>query len=237
MDSLSERTKKILASIFLIFAVMLILILLVYAAAMLFYPGGNFVNDNDDVWGYSLIYNGLCDMRELTSINGQPNVISSTLLKTGTIGICVAMTLFFGTFWVFFQQKISLKIIALIASLLGIAFGPLNIAIIYVHSTFEVHMIFDILAPLSLNLAILFYTIIMFIDVQLPKINRISFLILSIVAISYSVLVGISSGVIGGEFEKIVHRLGANLLYIITVTIFLIQAFSIYRDLKKTKTS
>ena len=232
MESFIQKKSKLLQAIFISYIVMIIIIILIYAAAMLFYPGGNFVNDNDDVWGYNLIYNGMCDMRELTSVNGQPNVISSTLLKIGTIGICVAMFFFFGTLWIFFQDKLSTKIMSWIASILGTAFGPLNVAIIFEHSTYQVHMLFNIFAPLSLNIAIIMYTIVYFLYRRLPKANQYSFLILSIFSVSYSVIVGVSSSV-GGLFEKIVHRLGANILYIVTMAVFLIQAFSIYFHLKK----
>ena len=237
MQSFIRRKSKFLEAIFISYIIMIFVIVLIYAAAMLFYPGGNYVNDNDDVWGYSLIYNGLCDMRELISINGQPNVISSTLLKIGTIGISIAMFLFFGTLWLFFQNKTSTKYMSWIASLFGIAFGPLNLCIIFVHSTQEIHMVFAILAPLSLNIAILLYTIIYLINRQLPKINRNSFIVLFIFSISYAVIAGISSFIIGGLFEKIVHRLGINLLNIVTVVVFIIQAFGIYFHLKNIQSS
>jgi hypothetical protein len=234
MEKLSQRKRKFLEFVFLSYIAMIIAVALIYIVAMLLYPGGNFVND-DDSFGYSLIYNGLCDMRELTAVNGESNPYSSLLLKIGTIGICLAMFLFFGTLWIFFQDKLSTKIMSWIASILGIAFGPLNLCIIFLHSTFEIHMVFDILAPLTLNIAVILYTIIYFLNPKLPKINQYSFLALSIFAVSYSILVGISSGVIGGDFEKIVHRLGSNVLHFLTITIFLIQAFAIYFHLKKSR--
>jgi hypothetical protein len=143
------------------------------------------------------------------------------------------MFIFFGTLWIFFQDKLSKKILSWIASILGIAFGPLNLCIIFLHSTFEIHMIFNILAPLSLNLAVILYTILYFLDPKIPKINRYSFLVLSIFAVSYSVLVGVSSGIIGGKFEMIVHRLGANILYFVTISVFIIQSFGFYFYLQK----
>jgi hypothetical protein len=234
MESMSERKRKFLQAIFLSYIIMIAIVVLIYVAAMILYPGGNFVND-DDSWGYSFIYNGLCDMRELTAVNGEPNPYSSVLLKIGTIGICLAMFLFFGTLWIFFQDKLSSKIMSWFASILGIAFGLLNLCIIFLHSTFKIHMVFDILAPLTLNIAVVLYTIIYFLNHKLPKINQYSFLALSIFAVSYSILVGISSGVIGGDFEKIVHRLGSNVLHFLTITIFLIQAFAIYFHLKKSR--
>jgi len=96
-------------------------------------------------------------------------------------------------------------------------------------------MMFAILAPLSLNIAILLYTMIYFINRRLPKINRNSFIVLFIFSISYAIIAGISSFIIGGLFEKVVHRLGINVLNIVMIVVFIIQAFGIYFHLKNMR--
>ncbi|MBN2156990.1 MAG: hypothetical protein JW776_13180 [Candidatus Lokiarchaeota archaeon] len=231
MQFVKGNRITILKSIFIGFSIIIFSIVVLFLIAMLYYPGGNFVNDEVSN-GYSLLYNGMCDMRDGIAINGEPNLISCILLKIATMGICIAMTFFFGTLWIFFQNKTSMKYLSWIASMFGIFFGPLNIMIIFSHSTFELHMLFNILATLSLNIAVVLYTILYFINPQLPNLNRFSFLALSICAVSYCILVGIIAG-IGGVFNMITHRLGSNLLYAITMIVFMIQGVSIIFYLKQ----
>jgi len=83
MTRVVDEKRNIFRISFLLFTIAMIVFLLLLILAMIFYPGGNFAGL--DIEYYSLVYNGICDMRELTSINGEPNIVSSTLLKIGII--------------------------------------------------------------------------------------------------------------------------------------------------------
>jgi hypothetical protein len=230
MTRVIEQRKVLFRFIFLTFTIAIVISSLLIILAMIFYPGGNFAGIEID--GYSLVYNGLCDMRELIAINGEPNLLTSVLLKIGIIFYSVATVLFFVTLCFFFQKRKITKSLSIIGSFFGIVQGPLFVLIIYLHSSFDIHMTIVIIAPLFQYLAVILYTIVYFIDRGLPKINLYSFLILAISSITLSIFVGIGSG-IGGSFNFITNRLGTNLFNFLSIIIYIIQGLSLYFYLKK----
>ncbi|MHA1221641.1 MAG: hypothetical protein ACTSQB_07915 [Candidatus Heimdallarchaeota archaeon] len=199
---------------------------------MIFYPGGNFAGL--DIEGYSLMYNGLCDMRSLTALNGEPNLVSSILLKIGIVVFSLATTFLFGALSFLFHRKRSTKYLSLVGSFFGIIQGPLFALIIFLHNVaFEVHMTIVILAPIFQYLAVILYAIIYFIDGRLPKVTKYSMLMLAITSVIFAILVGIANG-IGGNFNYLTHRLGANLFNFLSVIIYIIQGVGLFIYLKKT---
>ena len=230
MTRVVEERKSFFRYTFLSFTIGMLIFLLLLILAMAFYPGGNFAGE--DIDRYSLVYNGICDMRELTAVNGEPNIVSSVLLKIGIVVFSIASTLFFSALCFFFQSRRITKILSFFGLFFGIAQGPLNAVIIFHHSPFVMHMTFVVMAPLFQYLAVILFTIVYFIDGGFPKLNLYTFLFLSVISITFSVIVGIATSV-GGDFHFISNRLGTNLFNYLSIAIFIIQGLSLYFYLKK----
>ncbi|HUT82136.1 MAG TPA: hypothetical protein VMZ29_13120 [Candidatus Bathyarchaeia archaeon] len=226
-----EKRRGVFRITFLTFSITIAISSLLIILAMSLYPGGNFAGL--DIDRFSLVYNGLCDMREVIAINGEPNLASSILVKMGITGISIATTFFFGALCFLFQRKRSTKYLSIIASLFGVAQGPLFAMIILLPASYEVHMTFVVLAPLFQYLAVILYTIVYLFDKGLPKVNVVSFLVLAITTIVFIIIVGIASGV-GGNFHYITNRLGTNLFNFISIIIYIIQGLGLFFYLKKT---
>jgi hypothetical protein len=99
---------------------------------------------------------------------------------------------------------------------------------------YEFHMIFMITGPLFLNLAVIIFTIIFFIDKRLPTISMYSFLSLSVIAILFSILVGVAS-TIGGTFEAQFQRLGNTLFQYFLLFIFILQGVVFFIMVRKIR--
>jgi hypothetical protein len=232
MSRIVEQRKGFFQYTFLSVAITIVISFLLIILAIIFYPGGNL--KGLDIEGYSLLYNGLCDIRESLALNGEPNLLTSILLKIGIVFLSCGTTFFFITLCFFFQGKKSTRYLSIIGSIFGIAQGPLMILIIYLQQVpFDVHMTIVIIAPLFQYIAVILYTIAYFIDRNLPKINWYSFLVVSIAAITLSALVGIANRV-GGDFRFITNRLGTNLFNFLSIIIYIIQGVSLYLYLKST---
>lgn len=218
--------------IFLIFSVQILIVILFLAASILLYPGGNFKDNNFD--GYSFFFNTLCDLKSNIAINGDSNLISSIFIKISTIFACFAMILFFTTLIVFIKEHKISKYFSWIASIFGVSFGPFYFAVIFLDTSHDFHMLFDTLSGLSLNIAVIIYTILYYIKNEFTRAIKYSFLILSIVSISFSVIVAIGA-IIGGNFDLYAHRLGSNVFIIFTFLIFLVQGISLVKFLANKK--
>ncbi len=232
MSSVIEDRMKLLKIVFVTFTTMLFLVLLFIIFAMIFYPGGNAIDHFED--GYTFLRNTMCDLREVVAINGEYNLISSIFIKTSTILASIAIVGFFSTIWIFFQDTKPIKQLSWVATGISLLFGPFYICIFFVQANHHLHMFFDTIAPLSLNIAVIMYTIFYLIKKQLPKINQYSFLVLSICAVAYSVIVGVAEAV-GGDFKLYAHRLGSNMFFLFMFFIFLIQGIGYCIHLWKRK--
>ena len=224
MYAFNEKRIKLFKSFFMAFSIVIFLTIMSLSLALVFYPGSNIVNELEN--GYSFLYNTLCDIRGITAVNGEPNLLSSIFIKISTILACISMVLFFSILWVFFQTTKTMKYLSRIASIFGIFFGPFYFAIIFINVAPEFHMVFDTIAGLTLNISVIMYTILYFLEKRIPKINRYTFLILAISSITYSIIIAIST-VIGGEFQGFSHRLGSNLFIPFSFVIFLLQGIGI----------
>jgi hypothetical protein len=232
MSRIVEERKSFFRIVFLTSAVSMTIFLLLLMLAMILYPGGNF--RGIDLDHYSLVYNGICDMREVTAVNGDPNLPSRILLRSGIVFFSFSSTLFSIALCFFFQERTSTKILSFIALLFGVAQGPLNAMIIIHSSPFVMHMTFIIIAQLFQYLAVIMFTIVFFIDRKLPKLNLYSFLSLSIISIVFAIIVGFGP-VVGGDFHFITNRLGTNLFNYLSIIIYIIQGLSLFFFLKKER--
>ncbi|HUT82626.1 MAG TPA: hypothetical protein VMZ29_15630 [Candidatus Bathyarchaeia archaeon] len=199
--------------------------------AMIFYPGGNFLNSYQE--GYSLLYNGLCDIRDPTAINGEPNLATSIMLKIGIIIFAFASMIFFVVLSLFFQKRRSTKYLSIIGSLFAVLQTPFYILIFFLHSSFEFHMFLVVIAPLLQYLTVILYSIVFLIDRRFPKTAQYSLLVLAIVSILFSILVGIVSG-IGGMIHYVTNRLGTNLFNFLTLIIYVLLGLILYFNFRKT---
>jgi len=224
MHPINEKRIKFLKFLFIAFSIFIFFVITFLVSAITFYPGGNFINNLEH--GYSFLYNTMCDLKGITAINGASNLLSSVFIKTSTILACISMIIFFSTIWVFFQNTKTMKYLSWIASLFGINFGPFYLAIIFIKTEYEFHMAFDAIAGLTLNISVIMYTILYFMQKNIPLINRYTFLVLSISSITYSIIVTTST-VLGGQFNLFVHRLGSNLFIIFSFGIFLFQGIGL----------
>ena len=198
---------------------------------MIFYPGGNLLDNYQE--DFSLLFNGLCDIREPTAINGEPNLASSIMLKLGITIFTFASMSFFVILSFFFQKKRSTKYLSIIGSFFGALQTPFYIMIFFLHSTYEFHMFLVVIAPLLQYLTVILYSIVFLIDRRFPKTAQYSLLVLAIVSILFSILVGIVSG-IGGQIHYVTNRLGTNLFNFLTIIIYVLLGFLLYFYLRKT---
>ncbi len=208
---------------FIIFSVQILLVILFLIASIILYPGGNFKDHNYDQ--YSFFFNTMCDLKSKNAINGEPNLISSIFIKMSTIIASLAMILFFSTLIVFFKDHKIRKYFSWIASIFGVSFGPFYFGVIFLDTSHDFHMLFDTLSGLSLNIAVIIYTILYYIKNEFTRSIKYSFLILSIVSVTFSVIVAIGA-IVGGNFNLYAHRLGSNIFIIFTFLIFFVQGIS-----------
>lgn len=231
MFDVVEQKRTLFRFLYLSFSIIIAVSFLFILLAMIFYPGGN--RGGFDVSGYSLLYNGLCDMKDPLALNGDPNLLSSILLKIGIVLFSFATLLFFSSLPLFFQSRTSTKYVSIVGAFFGIAQAPLFILVFFLQVPYEIHMIFVVIAPLFQYLAVILFAIVYFIDKKFPSLINYSFLILAVVSIVLSILVGIANG-IGGTFNVVTQRLGTNLFNFLTIIIYIIQGLGLFFYLKKT---
>ncbi|MHA1407447.1 MAG: hypothetical protein ACTSSG_08715 [Candidatus Heimdallarchaeaceae archaeon] len=192
--------------------------------AIYYYPGGNIVDHAQE--GFSFLYNTLCDLGGGTAVNGEPNHISQILFNIASVVVAIGVLIYFSLLWTFFRrEKKTIRVLSTIASVFGIIQGILYIAITFTRG--RVHMTILIIAPLLEFFAIIMYTIVFMKDSRFPKLNSYSFLILSIIAISYSIIVIIANA-LGGNFRFIVRRAGHTTFNYIVATGYFLQGLGLY---------
>ena len=224
LRNFSKTKLTILEYFFDFFIVSMFLVLLFVSLALGLYPE------------YSCLRTGFCDLRVVTEINGESTLISTMLLRTSVILLFVVLMMFFSVIMIFFQGKANTKYLSWIGTFFGLSQGPINIIIFFERGTFEFHMIFVIMGPILLNLAIIIYTIIYFLDGRVPKLNKYSFLVLAISAIVFSIIIGIANS-IGGSFNAQTQRLGNTLFNYLSGITFIIQGIVFFLITKKVKTT
>ncbi len=219
---LSKRRLKMLEYFYESFTVIMLLVILLVSFSFSFYPE------------FSCLKTGFCDLREVREINGESTLISTMLLRTAIILLFMSLMMFFSVLLMFFQEKKKTKYLSWIGTFFGVVQGPINIIIFFERGAFEFHMIFVIMGPLLLNLAIMIYTAVFFIDKRLPKILKYSFLVLSIVAIVFSIIVGIAAS-IGGTFNAQTQRLGNSLFNYLSVITYVLQGIIFFLIVRKAE--
>ena len=204
------------------FFVILILVMLLVTLAFAFFPD------------FTLLTRNFCDLREIREIDGESTLISFVLFMPAIFLLFIFLMIFFIIQLPFFKDRKLTKYLSWVAVFFGIIQCPLNLIIFLERGTFEFHTIFMITGPLALNLAIIFYTVVFFIDRRPPKISKYSFLTLSIVAILFAILEGIAVS-IGGTFNHHFDRLGNTLFQYFLISIFIIQGVVFFLVTKRVK--
>lgn len=223
---MNKKRLNLLEYFFESFIVLMLLVSLLVSFALAFYPDFSILND------------GFCEVGVVRAVIEKSDLISFILLQTAIWILFISLLLFFSLLVLFFKERKITKYLSWVGTFFGVAQCPLNIIIFVYHGAYEFHMIFVIMGPLFLNLAVMFYTAVFFIDKRLPKISKYSFLILSIIAIAFSILVGIAAS-IGGTFNAQAQRLGNTLFNYLSVLTYTLQGtifFLLVRKAKKLQT-
>ncbi len=206
------KNFKVITIVFMITAAISIV---TFVLTMAYYPGGHEWNTSHE--GYSLLYNAICDLCPAVALNGEPNIISRALLLITTTVQTIGVTLFFSVFYKLFQERRTTRYLSLVGSSFLIFVGPLNYVIFLLHRTRKFHMTVVVINPILLVIAIICYTVVLFILSDTPNIAKYSFLALASLSVLYSILVGIAS-TFDIITEQIIHRMGNSLLqYVIAV--------------------
>ena len=216
---LSSKRLTLLEYFFESFAVVLFLVLLLVTFALAFFPD------------FNLLTTGFCELRLLREINGESTLISFILFQTAIFLLFVSLLLFFLILSTFFTQRKLTKYLSWLGTFFGVAQCPINLTIFLERGTFEFHMIFVIIGPILLNLAVMIYTAVYFVDNRLPKISKYLFLTLSILAICFSIIIGIANS-IGGTFNAQTQRLGNTIFNYLLVIVFILQGLVFYLILR-----
>ena len=232
MDSFTDKHSNKFRVLFLLSSITSFITIILVSTATVYYPGGNFMFPTME--GYSFVYNSICDMSSRTAVNGQSNIVSSNLVRTAIIFFYVGMLIYFSIIWMLFQKEKKTKYLSIIGSFFGTVQIPLNLLIIFYHGSFKFHMTTLVIAPIALEFALILYTIVFFMEKEWSQISKYSLLVLSALAIIYSLIVAIASA-IGGEFEFIVHRMGNMIFSILIAVTFILQGFRAYLSVKKGK--
>ncbi len=223
---MNKKRLNLLEYFFESFIVFMLLVILLVSFALAFFPDFSILND------------GFCEVGVIRENIEESALISFILFQTAIWILFISLLLFFSLLLLFFQERKLTKYLSWVGTFFGIAQCPLNIIIFVYYGTYEFHMIFVIMGPLFLNLAVIFYTAVFFIDKRLPKMSKYSFLILSILAIAFSIIVGIADS-IGGTFNAQTQRLGNTLFNYLSIIIYIIHGaifFLIVRKAKKIQT-
>ena len=163
--------------------------------AMLFYPGGTHNNSNSK--GYSFFQNFFSDLGLTIAFSGKANIVSYVLFTITLTILGVSIIFYFSAMPFFFKDKnfesylsIIGSLIAIITgiSLIGIAFTPYDIY-------FSVHVFFGRIMLISLFLASLIYSLIIFLNIEYPKKYALTFFTLSIIVGIYILVVRIRSDI------------------------------------------
>ena len=217
-----KKRVKMLEYFFESFFVILLLVLLLVTLSFIFFPD------------FNILTRGFCDLREVREINGESTLISFILFQTAIFLLFFSLLAFFLVLVTFFQGRKLTRYLSWIGTFFGVAQCPLNLIIFLERGTFEFHMIFVITGPLFLNIAVILYTVIFFIDKRPPKISKYSFLVLSIVAIIFAILEGVAASV-GGTFNARFDRLGNTLFQYFLVASFILQGIIFFLMSKNAK--
>jgi len=205
---LTEK-KLFLKIIFISISSITLLHNILLSLSIAFYPGGNTKSLTQE--GFSLLWNVMCDLGENLALNGEPNQISQILFRISSTLLAVSVIIFFCLIWLFFQDRKKMKILSLIGTSMIIVAGLLFIGVVFIPQIYETaHITLLIIAPFLEVLAILLYTIVFWKDKKFQQINRITFLIMFILAMIY--VIGVIVGVaVGGDLDLQVRRAGHTL--------------------------
>jgi len=227
----SEKRKWI-KLIFLGFAIFSLIILVMFILAIIFYPGGN-IKDHTTT-NFNFLWNTMCDLGADLSLNGESNVVSQIFFRIGMILYLIIFIIFFSTLWLFFKEKKVTKILSSIGLILIVLAGVFYVGVICTIGMHPLHNTILIFAPLFEFLAIILYTIIIFRDKRFLNLNRYTFLVMSILAITYMIL-AISGALVRGDFNLLVQRLGHTIFNFTISTCYVLQGIGAYLSVKKMK--
>lgn len=226
------KKRKWVKSIFLGFAIFSLIILIMFILAIISYPGGN-IKDNTTT-KFNFLWNTMCDLGADLALNGESNTLSQILFRSAMITYIIILIIFFSILWLFFREKKVTKILSSIGSILVIFAGAFYIGVIYTIGMHPTHNTILIFAPLFEFLAIILYTIIIFRDERFLKLNRYTFLIMSLLSITYMIL-AISGALVRGDFNLLVQRLGHTIFNFTISTCYVLQGIGVFLSVKKMK--
>ncbi|MFX1566756.1 MAG: DUF998 domain-containing protein [Promethearchaeota archaeon] len=157
--------------------------------AMLFYPGGTYIDPN--ISGYSFFSNYFSDLGNTIAYSGENNLISFVLFSITLSIFALSYLLFFiNAVFLFKENKLEkkLSLIGLIfaavsaISLIGVVFTPQDLY-------FDEHNLFAASAFLWALLPCILYSIILYLNDKYPKKYALPFIIFAIALVVFMVVV------------------------------------------------
>jgi hypothetical membrane protein len=206
--------------------------LTLFILAIYFYPGGTVENPSNP--GFDFLYNTMSDLGQKIAHNGEVNTLSRALCTSAMFAIGIVVTTYFTIAPSFFQKRKSTKWFSIIGTVLGliqvVLYLTMALTPVDVNTIAHNRLIYS--SPAFLYSAILLYTILHFLDKDYPKINRFSFLTMSIVAVLLTITVIIGS-ILGEPLFTLSRRAGHTVFNFIVVILYGLQPIGAYFIVKK----
>jgi hypothetical membrane protein len=204
-----------------------ILAVSLFILAIVFYPGGNVMDANYP--GFDFLYNTMSDLGSITAVNGESNIISRSLYASAILVTGITVVSYYLIVPSFFQKRKTTKWLSIIATTLGMIQAVLYIIMAFtpVDTKPVTHNRLIYSSPAFLYAAIFIYTIVYFLDKDFPKINRYSFLMMSIVSILLTLTVILGS-ILGDPLFTLSRRAGHTVFNFIVVILYGLQPLGAY---------
>jgi len=173
------KNWKLIAFKFMIFGSIQFVVLTFIA--MLFYPGGTHIDPNTK--GYSFFQNFFSDLGRTVAYSGKENIVSYVMFTITLTILGVSIIFYFSAIPFFFKEKNFERYLSIIGSLMaimtgislaGVAFTPYDIFP-------SAHVFFGRILLISLFLALVIYTLIIFFNNDYPNKYALTYFIFSLI--------------------------------------------------------
>lgn len=200
------------------------LFILLTFAAMWFYPGGTLADPTTR--GYSFFENFFSDLGFHTAQNGAANPVAAALFFTAILLAGTSLVLFFFTFWCFFQQPLSLRLVSGLGTLVGTMSGLCFVAVAFAPADLYrgAHIFFVTWAFRLFPLAVSLYAVAIFAHPTYPR--RYGWLLVgfTVCLVGYVLLLDFGPPAYGSALGQYLQVVGQKVIVYCCILSVIVQA-------------
>lgn len=197
--------------------------------AMLFYPGGTWVDTESK--GYSFFNNLFSDLGMTVSHSGTPNGVARTLFTLTLVVAAISLVSFFVVMPKFFDQSKKVKRLSIIGSVFGVISGLayVGIAVVPLDLFLYTHLYFVYAAFGSFTMVVIFYTIAIFQEPSYSNTYAYVFLAFASLLVVYMVVLVMGPSPFSAEGLRI-QAVGQKFIVYAAIVCMFFQGYGAWRQ-------